>query len=108
MGLGRRYAGVLLLAFTGAAQSLPVAAVKVTGNQRLPAVPIVLATGVRTGQTLSLPDLDAAVRALSDTGLFTLVNYRYEQVPGSDPPAFTITLQVSEDPTGTDVHIDIA
>ncbi len=99
---------MLLLAGSVAAQTLPVAGVKVEGNERLPATAIVLATGVRPGQTPSREMLEAAAGSLLDTGLFTTVNYRYEQVPGSDPPTYTITFQVREDRALTDVRIDIA
>ncbi len=100
--------GILLVASIAAAQALPVAGVRVAGNQRLPAAAIVRATGVRQGQAASRENLDAAVRSLFDTGLFTSVNYRYEQVPGSDPATYTVTFQVLEDRADTDVRIEIA
>ncbi len=99
---------MLLLAGSIAAQSLPVVGVKIEGNERLPAAAIGLATGVRPGQAATREMLEAAAGALLETGLFTTVNYRYEQVPGSDPPTYTITFQVREDRALTDVRIDIA
>jgi outer membrane protein assembly factor BamA len=86
---------MLLLAGSIAAQSLPVVGVKIEGNERLPAA-------------ATREMLEAAAGALLETGLFTTVNYRYEQVPGSDPPTYTITFQVREDRALTDVRIDIA
>ena len=100
--------GILLLASIAAAQSLPVAGVRVAGNERLSAAAIVRATGVREAQAASRETLDAAARTLFDTGLFTSVNYRYEQVPGSDPAAYSITFQVLEDRADTELRIEIA
>ncbi len=100
--------GILLVVSIAAAQALPVAGVRVAGNERLPAAAIVRATGVRQGQAASRENLDAAVRTLFDTGLFPSVNYRYEQVPGSDPASYTVTFQVLEDRADTDVRIEIA
>ncbi len=112
MGLVPRRVAILLLAISAAAQTLPVAAIpvaaiKVAGNLRLPAPAIVQATGIHQGQTVALADLDKAAGALFDTGLFTAVNYRYDSVPGTEPPTYTITFQVVEDPADTDVHIEI-
>jgi outer membrane protein assembly factor BamA len=107
MSVAARWLGILLLSSSAIAQPLPVADVKVVGNQRLPAAGIVRATGVHPGQATAREDLDAAERTLFDTGLFTSVNYRYEQVPGSDPATYTITFQVMEDLADTDVRIEI-
>jgi outer membrane protein assembly factor BamA len=103
-----RVLGILLVASIAAAEALPVAGVRVAGNERLPAAAIVRATGVSQGQAASRENLDAAVRTLFDTGLFTSVNYRYEQVPGSDPATYNVTFQVLEDRADIEVRIEIA
>uniref|UniRef100_Q026E2 Outer membrane protein/protective antigen OMA87-like protein n=1 Tax=Solibacter usitatus (strain Ellin6076) TaxID=234267 RepID=Q026E2_SOLUE len=100
--------GTLLLASIAAAQPLTVAGVRVAGNERLPAAAILRATGVRPGQAATLETLDAAVSRLFETGLFTSLNYRYEQIPGSDPAAYIVTFQLLEDRADTDVRIEIA
>jgi outer membrane protein insertion porin family len=99
---------MLLPVVIAAAQTLPVAAVNIAGNLRLPSAAIVRATGLHPGQTAEIGDLDAAARVLFDTGLFTSVNYRYDSVPATDPPTYTISFQVTEDTADTDVRIEIA
>jgi outer membrane protein insertion porin family len=107
MGLVARWLAILMLSISAAAQALPVAAIKVAGNVRLPAPAIAQAAGIHQGQTIALADLETAARALFDTGLFTAVNYRYDSVPGTDPPTYTITFQLTEDSADTDVRIEI-
>jgi outer membrane protein assembly factor BamA len=107
MSVGAYCLGILMLVSTAAGQ-LPIAAVRVEGNRRLPGDAIARATGVRPGQKPVRAELDAAANALFNTGLFTSVNYRYDPVAGTDPQSFTITFQVVEDPADTDVRIEIA
>ncbi len=80
----------------------PVVEIKVAGNARLAPAAVIGASGLRIGQTVSRPELDAAAQKIFDTGFFSSVNYRY------DPKAngYAVTLQVSEEPAGTLVELD--
>src|SRR6266545_3831277 len=63
MGLAERWLGVLVLVSLVralAAAQLPVADVRIAGNERLSAVAIARATGIRAGQKPAREDLEGA------------------------------------------------
>ena len=97
------------LLFTAAVchAQLAISEIRVEGNSRLPAAGIVAASGLRAGSTIEKSDLDAAGQKLFATGLFTAFNYLYTPKPGADPPAYIVTLIVTEDRAQTRVVIDI-
>jgi outer membrane protein insertion porin family len=102
--VGLAYASLVLLGWSAVAGAqTPIADIKVTGNQQLPAQAIAAASGLRPGQPITPKDLDTAVSRLFETGLLRSVQYRYD--PG--PNGFTVTFVVVEDPPGLSVELDI-
>jgi outer membrane protein assembly factor BamA len=97
---------VAMLAPTAFAQH-PVAQIKVTGNERLPAAAVIAASGLRVGQTATHADLDRAAQKLADTGLFSSVSYQYDPKTVGGVTGYAITLQVSEAPAHTAVELDL-
>jgi hypothetical protein len=85
----------------------PLLEIRVDGNQQLPAERIIVASGLRTGQTASRADFDAATQRLFDTGFFTSVNYRYAQKSAGNVAGYALTLLVEEEPATTQALIDI-
>ncbi len=85
----------------------PLYEVRVVGNERLSAADIVAASGLRTGQSVTRDDFDAANRKLFETGFFASVNYRYDAKTRANVVGFSLTLQVVEEPAETQVIVDI-
>ena len=94
------------IAATASAQA-PLYEIRVTGNDQLRAADIIAASGLRKGQSATRDDFDAANQKLFETGLFTSVNYRYAAKIQGNIPGFSLTLEVAEEPAGTQVIVDI-
>ena len=97
-----RWFGILLAGGVAAAQ-IPVAQVKIEGLRRLGQEPVVRASGIKAGQTVSTADLGSAGQTLFDTGMFTSVTYSYTPVEGN----YIVAFQVIEDAPDSDVRIDV-
>jgi outer membrane protein assembly factor BamA len=98
---------LLLLFAAPACAQMQVASITVSGNVRLGAPAIVDVTGLRTGTKVTRLELDAAVQALADTGLFASVSYRYDPVSGKEPSSYRISFPVQEGRADIPVTIDI-
>lgn len=85
----------------------PLYEIHVVGNERLSAADIVAASGLRTGESVTRDDFDAANQKLFETGFFASVNYRYAAKTRGDVVGFSLTLQVAEEPAETQVIVDI-
>jgi len=94
------------IAPTASAQA-PLYEIRVTGNVQLRAADIIAASGLKTGQTVTRDDFDAANQKLFETGLFTSVNYRYAAKMQGNVAGFSLTLEVAEEPAATEVILDI-
>jgi outer membrane protein assembly factor BamA len=86
---------------------------RVQGNGRLKEAAIIAASGLRRDTDISRGDLDAAAQRLSNTGLFTAVNYSYAPLPVPDgstpgsPTGYSVTLTVVEERATQTVVLDI-
>lgn len=85
----------------------PVAQIKVSGNERLPAAAVIAASGLRVGQTATHADLDRAAQKLADTGFFSKVSYQYDPKTVGGVTGYAITLLVSEAAGLTPVELDL-
>jgi len=100
------FAGWAGVAAIASAQA-PLYEIRVAGNDQLRAADIIDASGLRTGQTVTRADFDAANQKLFETGFFTSVNYRYAAKMQGNVAGYSLTLQVAEEPARTQVTIDI-
>ena len=99
-------AGWVGIAAIASAQA-PLYEIRVTGNDQLRAADIIAASGLHTGQSVTRDDFDSANQKLFETGFFTSVNYRYGAKIQGKVAGFSLTLEVVEEPAGTQVTIDI-
>lgn len=99
-------AGLIATTALACAQA-PLFELKVTGNQRLRAEDILTASGLRLNQAVTRDDFDAATNKLSETGLFTSVDYRYDSTTSRGVIGFALTIEVVEEPAQRAVEIDI-
>ncbi len=99
-------AGLILTATLAFAQA-PLYEIRVTGNQRFRAEDIIAASGLRLNQAVTTDDFDSAIKKLSETGLFTSVNYRYDPKISRGAAGFALTLEVVEQPAVRQTEIDI-
>ena len=83
-----------------------IVAINVTGNVRLAPQPVIAASGLRIGQTVTRAALDAAAQRLLDTGLFASVNYSYAPQTARGISGFAVTLHVAEEPASSAVALD--
>ncbi len=74
VGLAAPVIGATLVAGTSAAFAATVSRIEVRGNQRVDDQTIINYTGIQPGQNASAADVDAAVKALYGTGLFSDVS----------------------------------
>lgn len=72
--------------------SLTVGAVEVNGARRYSKAEVVRVSGLQTGKTVSVDDLNAATARMAKTGLFNQLNYRYATAAGRT----TITFDIEE------------
>ena len=79
-----------------------VAGIEVIGAPRLTPAGVQTLSGLKTGQSIGVPDLDTVVRRLAETGLFKNVRYRYVTAG----TALTLTLEVEEEAWTTPVVFD--
>lgn len=79
-----------------------LAKIEVVGAQRLTAADVVSLSGLTPGQPIGVPDVDPALRRMSETGLFKNLRYRYVTAG----TALTLTLEVEEEAWTTPVVFD--
>lgn len=85
-------ASALLLAQTAPTSALPpLAAVAVTGSARFGQDPLVAASGLHLGESMSLAVLNQAAKRLAATGVFARVNYRYTYSQAGTDVQFQVT-----------------
>lgn len=102
----RLLAGVAVLTASTLGQA-PLYEIGVRGNQRFRSEDIISTTGLRLNQAVTRDDFDAATKKLSDSGLFSSVNYHYNPKVSRRTAGFVLTLEVVEEPASRLAEIDI-
>lgn len=91
-------AGLAAHAQGPAANSPPsstIAAIKVTGAQKIPADQIIAASGLKAGDVVTAAQIQDATNRLAGLGIFSAVNFRYT----SKGDSISLEFQVQEAPT---------
>ena len=78
-----------------AAPSSTIAAIKVSGAQKFPPDQIIAASGLKTGDVVTAPQIQEAADRLSALGIFSSVNFHYT----AKGAAISLEFQVHEAPT---------
>lgn len=77
------------------APSSAIASIKVSGAQKFPADQIITASGLKTGDVVTAPQIQEAADRLSALGIFSSVNFHYT----AKGTAISLEFQVQEAPT---------
>ncbi|HPQ15946.1 MAG TPA: POTRA domain-containing protein, partial [Bryobacteraceae bacterium] len=72
----------------------PIESITITGNREYSREQILAAAGIRQGQMVRPPDLEAAQKRLLDTGVFEEVAVRFE--PAASGKGYAVSFEVSE------------
>jgi outer membrane protein insertion porin family len=78
-----------------AAPSSTISSIKITGAKTFPADQIIAASGLKTGDVVTAPQIQDATNRLAALGIFSAVNFRY----ASKGAAIDLEFQVQEAPT---------
>ena len=85
----------------------PIVSIHVNGNERIPEAAVVAASGLRVGQVVTQPDMDAVAQRLLHTGFFSIASYRCDPVKTASASGFAVVLEVTEEDARTPVLLDI-
>jgi len=88
------------------AQQYRLVDIRVSGNQKFPAAAVISASGLRAGQLVTVKNVESATHRLAETGLFSLVDYRYDPKTVNRVAGYVLTWKVEEAPVSASVRLD--
>ena len=97
---------IACLGLVQAQQKFPLVDIQVVGTQRFPSSGVISASGLRLGETAAVEDFDSATQRLSETGLFSSVNYRYDPKTINQIAGYALTWQIQEASATDNVRLD--
>jgi len=106
MRLGSVPALVLVCLGSAQAQQYRLVDIKVSGNKKFTAAAVISACGLRVGQSFATKDVEAATHRLAETGLFSLVDSRYDAKTVNRTAGYALTWKVEEAPVSVSVRLD--